>query len=40
MALSVARSNAQPKGPANLPDRDVLLGLFEQMVLLRRFNSG
>ena len=27
------------KGAANLPDREVLLDLFEQMVLLRRFES-
>lgn len=39
MALSVARNSAQPSSTANLPDREVLIGLFEQMVLLRRFES-
>lgn len=39
MALSVARRGAQPNSTANLPDRDVLLDLFRQMVLLRRFES-
>jgi 2-oxoisovalerate dehydrogenase E1 component len=35
----VARSSAQPASTANLPDRDVLIDLFRQMVLLRRFES-
>lgn len=39
MALSVARSRVQPAGTANLPDRETLLDLFKQMVLLRRFES-
>ena len=39
MALSVARRGAQPVSTANLPDRNVLLDLFGQMVLLRRFES-
>ena len=39
MATSLARSSAQPASAANLPDRAVLLGLFQQMVLLRRFES-
>ena len=34
MSTSAARSF---KGAANLPDRDLLLELFERMVLLRRF---
>ena len=38
MALSAARKY-RFQGAANLPDRDVLLGLFEKMVLLRRFES-
>ena len=36
MSTSAARSF---KGAANLPDRDLLLELFERMVLLRRFES-
>ena len=39
LALSVARSRAQPASTANLPDREILLDLFKQMVLLRRFES-
>jgi 2-oxoisovalerate dehydrogenase E1 component len=35
----VARSRAQPASTANLPDREILLDLFKQMVLLRRFES-
>ena len=38
MATS-AGAQSSSRGAANLPDRDVLLGLFEQMVLLRRFES-
>jgi 2-oxoisovalerate dehydrogenase E1 component len=38
VALSVARTSYS-KSAANLPDRDVLLDLFERMVLLRRFES-
>jgi 2-oxoisovalerate dehydrogenase E1 component len=38
VALSAARKH-RFQGAANLPDRDVLLGLFEKMVLLRRFES-
>lgn len=39
MAQSVARKNAQPAQSGNLPDRDVLVDLFETMTLLRRFES-
>ena len=38
MATSAARSY-HSKGRANLPDREVLLDLFERMILLRRFES-
>ena len=38
MAISAARTY-HLKGAANLPDREVLLDLFERMVLLRRFES-
>lgn len=33
----VLRSGPEAKAAANLPDRDLLLGLFEKMVLLRKF---
>lgn len=39
MAISVARKGGQQASAGNLPDRAVLMGLFEQMVLLRRFES-
>ena len=39
MAQTSARSSAQPATSGNLPDRDVLVGLFETMTLLRRFES-
>ncbi len=39
MAVSAARKGAQQSSMGNLPDRAVLLNLFEQMVLLRRFES-
>lgn len=39
MVQSVARKTAKPERSANLPDRDVLVGLFETMTLLRRFES-
>ena len=39
MASSERRGHAQRAGGSNLPDDKVLLGLFEQMVLLRRFES-
>ncbi len=39
MASSDKRAGAQRQGGANLPDDQVLLGLFEQMVLLRRFET-
>ncbi len=34
------RSGAAQRGEGNLPDRAVLLGLFEQMVLLRKFETA
>jgi 2-oxoisovalerate dehydrogenase E1 component len=33
------RKGAQQTGAGNLPDKQVLMGLFEQMVLLRKFES-
>jgi 2-oxoisovalerate dehydrogenase E1 component len=33
------RKSAQQTGAGNLPDKQVLMGLFEQMVLLRKFES-
>ena len=39
MAISAARERIISKAPPNLPDREVLLDLFERMVLLRRFES-
>ena len=39
MAISAARARADFKGAPNLPDRKILLDLFERMVLLRRFES-
>ncbi|MDB5506394.1 MAG: dehydrogenase [Devosia sp.] len=39
MAFSASRQIGQP-GASNLPDREVLIGLFEQMVLLRRFETA
>ena len=40
MATSAVRSVAQQSGVGNLPDRAVLMRLFEQMTLLRRFESA
>ncbi|WP_421915076.1 thiamine pyrophosphate-dependent enzyme [Mesorhizobium sp.] len=39
MVISAARARDDFKGASNLPDRQVLLDLFERMVLLRRFES-
>ncbi len=39
MASSAMRSRAQQVREGNLPDRAVLIKLFEQMVLLRRFET-
>ena len=39
MAISAARARDDFKGAPNLPDKQVLLDLFERMVLLRRFES-
>jgi 2-oxoisovalerate dehydrogenase E1 component len=39
VAVSAVRSGAAQASEGNLPDRAVLIGLFEQMVLLRRFES-
>lgn len=39
MAISGARAREDFKGAPNLPDRKILLDLFERMVLLRRFES-
>ncbi len=39
MALSAARAREDFKAAPNLPDRKILLDLFERMVLLRRFES-
>ena len=40
MAKSAARASEVFRGVPNLPDRQVLLDLFEQMVLLRRFETA
>lgn len=37
--MSAARAQGRPTATPNLPDRDVLLDLFERMVLLRRFET-
>jgi 2-oxoisovalerate dehydrogenase E1 component len=37
MSSIALRKKSPGKSPANLPDRDVLLGMFEKMVLLRKF---
>jgi len=39
VAISAMRKAAQQTGAGNLPDKQVLMGLFEQMVLLRKFES-
>ncbi|AEH85001.1 thiamine pyrophosphate-dependent enzyme [Mesorhizobium opportunistum] len=39
MAISAARARDDFKSAPNLPDKQVLLDLFERMVLLRRFES-
>jgi len=39
VAISAMRKSAQQAGVGNLPDRDVLVNLFEQMVLLRKFET-
>lgn len=39
MSLSAVRTSTQPASMGNQPDRAVLMELFEQMVLLRRFES-
>jgi 2-oxoisovalerate dehydrogenase E1 component len=39
VAISAARAGAPHNTPANLPDRQVLIDLFERMVLLRRFET-
>ncbi|MBM2712680.1 dehydrogenase [Mesorhizobium caraganae] len=39
MAISAARAREYSRGAPNLPDRKILLDLFERMVLLRRFES-
>ncbi|TPM99484.1 dehydrogenase [Mesorhizobium sp. B2-1-3A] len=39
MAMSAARAREESRGAPNLPDRKILLDLFERMVLLRRFES-
>jgi 2-oxoisovalerate dehydrogenase E1 component len=39
VAISAARARDDFKGASNLPDKEVLLDLFERMVLLRRFES-
>lgn len=39
MAISAMRKSAQQTGVGNLPDKDVLVNLFEQMVLLRKFET-
>lgn len=39
MAISAARAREDSRGAPNLPDRKILLDLFERMVLLRRFES-
>ncbi|MER9343785.1 thiamine pyrophosphate-dependent enzyme [Mesorhizobium sp. M0601] len=37
--MSAARTREESRGAPNLPDRKILLDLFERMVLLRRFES-
>ena len=39
VAVSAVRQGVSRPGQGNLPDRDVLMHLFEQLVLLRRFES-
>jgi len=39
VAISAMRKSAQQAGVGNLPDKDVLVNLFEQMVLLRKFET-
>ncbi|RUW52367.1 dehydrogenase [Mesorhizobium sp. M8A.F.Ca.ET.021.01.1.1] len=39
MAMSAARAREDSRSASNLPDRKILLDLFERMVLLRRFES-
>ena len=39
MAISAARAGKPMNDARNMPDRQVLIGLFEKMVLLRRFES-
>jgi 2-oxoisovalerate dehydrogenase E1 component len=39
VVVSVARTRKPGESLQNLPDRSVLIGLFEKMVLLRRFES-
>ena len=39
MATSAVRARDEARGAPNLPDRKVLIDLFEKMVLLRRFES-
>jgi len=39
VAISAMRKSAQQAGAGNLPDKDVLVNLFEQMVLLRKFET-
>lgn len=39
MSLSAVRASAHSSSTSNLPDRTVLMNLFEQLVLLRRFES-
>jgi 2-oxoisovalerate dehydrogenase E1 component len=39
VAISAARAGAPHNTPANLPDKGVLIDLFERMVLLRRFET-
>ena len=39
MAISAARAEKPLESARNLPDRQVLIELFEKMVLLRRFES-
>ncbi|RWC87078.1 MAG: dehydrogenase [Mesorhizobium sp.] len=39
MAMSAARAREDSRSASNLPDRKILLDLFERIVLLRRFES-
>lgn len=39
VAISAARAGTPHNTPANLPDKGVLIDLFERMVLLRRFET-